>query len=726
MTQWIFRRYQCKCDSASSTIDVDEIAEPESPRRSPVKKSSKVSEQEEDFSGLELPFPVERYKPLRHIARSSLSVVYKCFDRQLGRLVAIKALSFPDSAMLVRFQQEARATGLLKHPNIVEVLDFGIGTGGAAYMVLEFVEATNLEDLLHSQGSFDEEETTSVIAGVCRALDFAHKKGIFHRDLKPQNILINNKKQPKLIDFGLALSLGSDFNAMDTRGLSLVGTPSYMSPDQFLGLPYDARSEIYSLGCVLFACLTGSPPYSGDNALDLANNHARAPIPTLHEACPDRQFSKRMEETVHRCLEKNPELRYASIAELARDLQIDLHEGIDPSSEFHSDDSTSHSDYADADQLDSDNAISVSQGILSNNAVTAGVAATLLIVVFAGTISFALFSGQRNSIPAKEQRTPKTQEERTNILSMAHHLATKTGDQKIANFDQTMDSQVERYLVGDKSSSEYIALFREATKLQTRKNATIAELYKALGDYEEAIRLRTKHGPVKAPDQIMAQALVGIFGINLRLSQLEQLDKYEKDIIKYVPDNSNEAGTAHLHFRRTAVLYKKSQQLEKALHWFQSALAVWNKSHKKDGLQDETLELGIGSTYLTLEQYENARVWLERTRAHLEKLPPHKQYTIPTLIRLGVVYQYLKDFKKSNLRFQQAEKVAIKQNDAISAIYMGQLYYGWAGTLRMQGRLAEAENKAAKALEVERDVKSKQVISTLLGNIRKERQQKHR
>lgn len=145
---------------------------------------------EEDFAAADLPFSIERYKPLRYISKSSASVVYKCFDRHLNRLVAIKSLSFPNSAELINFQKEAQTTARLNHPNIVEVLDFGISSGGGIYMVMEFVQATTLQELLQTRGSLSEEETLTTIAGILRALEFAHAKGIYHRDLKPQNILI--------------------------------------------------------------------------------------------------------------------------------------------------------------------------------------------------------------------------------------------------------------------------------------------------------------------------------------------------------------------------------------------------------------------------------------------------------------------------------------------------------------------------------------------------------
>lgn len=319
ITQWMFRQYQCKCgpetDNTTSENIVNTLVS---------NNSTGEPDEEESFDTSTLPFPHERYKPLRYVARNAASVVYKCFDRRLVRTVAIKTLLFANSDQLVRFQQEARATALLKHLNIIEVLDFGVNNG-SAYMVMEFVDAVDLEDWIQANGALTEPAAMEMMTGVCRALDYAHSKGIYHRDLKPQNILISKQnREPKLIDFGLALVINPNQDITKTQGLSLSGTPSYMSPDQFSGRSYDARSEIYSLGCVLFACLTGRPPFHGDTALAIARKHSEVPAPPLREANPDRDYSENVEQVIRRCLEKNPSDRYSSILELANDLQIDI------------------------------------------------------------------------------------------------------------------------------------------------------------------------------------------------------------------------------------------------------------------------------------------------------------------------------------------------------------------------------------------------------------------
>ncbi len=314
----MFRQYQCKC--GPETVN----ATSENRQRVISKNEVEEPDADESINLSTLPFPHERYKPLRCIATSAASVVYKCFDRQLVRTVAIKTLLFANPEQLVRFQQEAKATALLKHTNIVEVLDFGVNEG-SAYMVLEFADAVNLDDWIQADRALSEPATLTIMTGICRALDYAHSKGIYHRDLKPQNILISKQNgEPKLIDFGLVLFTEQNKDVIKTQGLSLSGTPLYMSPDQFLGRPYDARSEIYSLGCVLFTCLTGSPPFHGENALAIARQHAEVPAPSLKAVRPDQDYTENLEQVIRRCLEKNPSDRYSSIAQLANDLQINI------------------------------------------------------------------------------------------------------------------------------------------------------------------------------------------------------------------------------------------------------------------------------------------------------------------------------------------------------------------------------------------------------------------
>lgn len=704
MTQWIFRRFQCKCNPIAVSAQTSASKE----RLSHSSQKSEPQSQEK-FDVAEVPFPTERYKPLSYIARSALSIVYKCFDRQLGRLVAIKTLSLSDSATLIQFQQEARATGLLKHPHIVEVLDFGISSGGSAYMVLEFVEATNLEERIQTGGPFSEEDALTLIAGVCLALDFAHKKGVYHRDLKPQNILLGNDGQPKLIDFGLALMLSPERNMSDTHGLSLAGTPSYMSPDQFNGRPYDTRSEIYSLGCVLFSCLTGRPPFQGTDALEIANQHATVEAPTLKEVFPNGTFSKTIEHVIHRCLEKDPDLRYATVSELARELQLELVEN--------------HTE----ERTESERSISQNSTEISSNQITTEIQNPQNFLtknwkmLFLASIVLCLAAGSLTIYRKKE--TLEKVSPPPPRLAYDHTIALRSNDPAVSAFEQEMDHSFERYLSGDKKNTPYASLFGQGDNLRIPANASKADLILALDEYQKCIDLRKKSGTLQAPDEVMTQALISKYDCYLRLGQLDKLADLENEIINYASESSKLTEMGVTYFRQAASASGKQKNQLEAIRHLKSALILFEKIHNDDGTKNPGLELRIGTCYQTLDDWQNCKIWLERSLAHQEKLPVEREMLLPTLIRLGVALEKLQDYKTSNLRFRAAEKLALKKVDKVSLTYLGQLYYKWAITMRELGRLQEAENKLGKGLRFEKDERSRAALQYCLDRVRQEQRQ---
>lgn len=710
MTQWIFRRYQCKCPDGSMVQNENSQSEPVSS----ISTSDGEPSAEEDFGATELPFNIQRYKPLKFIARSTNSVVYKCFDRQLQRTVAIKTLTFVDSAALISFQQEARATGHLKHPNIVEVLDFGIGDGAAAYMILEYVDAINLDDWINNNGPFNETDAIEVFAAVCRALDFAHRKGIFHRDLKPQNILIRSTGEVKLIDFGLALVVNPEKNISDTKGLSLAGTPSYMSPDQFLGRPYDVRSEIYSLGCVLFVCLTGRPPFYGETALEIAGEHAHAPVPTLAETNPDKQFSNRLQHAISRCLEKDPDLRYSSISALATDLKVELHQ------QEQTDTKMSGSIFISNDGMQPildhprKTIFQRSKSVIAKNALPIFISVFAIAVLTAGA-AVLIFSREQ-----KTEQFPELQSSMFNMPTEQDPIIRQNNARGISTLENKVDVQLDRYF-GKKDDSA--SLLSEADQSRSGENPSTDNLYLALENYNEAIRRRSKDGPPKPPDAIITRALIGIYLVNLKLRQYAKLADLETKILKYCPENSDIAAIAHTEFENAAVIYSKRKKTDESLRCMFASLAAWKKLHAKDGLPETGLEINIGSTLLDIGDWQNAKQWLEIALAHVESSPsPNQEWRVACLIRLGAAYQRLGDYKTANQRLRTAEKLIQKASDKIKAMYIGQLYYRWAIVLQSEGKLDEAEGKLRKGINAERDGRSRLAMESFLGTLRKQQQ----
>ncbi len=307
LTQWIFRADLCICGSPHMANQKDKVQPP---------ASNGSTELHEELTMQAGCFPVERYSPLRSIGMGASGTVYLCRDRLLKKRVAVKVLNNLSSDQLVAFQREARATSQIDHPNIVKVLDFGVSDGKIPYMVLEYIDGLSLKQILDEERSLDLEEAVPIFEQICDALSYSHKRKLFHRDLKPTNILVTGWNTAsisvKVIDFGV----GTTKQEKTEQGKSVAGSPPYMPPDQALGLSFDERSEIYSMGCVMFETLTGRPPFNGDSALQLISLHAHETPPTLSEAHGTTVFPEAVENVIATCLSKSPDARYQTMTDL--------------------------------------------------------------------------------------------------------------------------------------------------------------------------------------------------------------------------------------------------------------------------------------------------------------------------------------------------------------------------------------------------------------------------
>ncbi|MSO41330.1 MAG: serine/threonine protein kinase [Solirubrobacterales bacterium] len=263
----------------------------------------------------------DRYRLESKLGSGGMSTVYLAIDETLDRPVAIKVLhrEMSDEAdQLARFRQEARSAARLSHPNLVGVIDAG-DDQGRPYIVFEYVDGETLKQRLSREGPLPIDEAVAYAIEVGRGLVAAHKRKLVHRDVKPQNVLIDSDGSAKITDFGIARSL-------ETKGMTVtgrvLGTTDYVSPEQAMGEEVDARSDVYSLGIVLYEMLTGDVPYEAETQVAVAMKHVNDPMPDVFELRPD--CSAAVAAVVDRATAKDQEYRYRSVGEMVSDLEATL------------------------------------------------------------------------------------------------------------------------------------------------------------------------------------------------------------------------------------------------------------------------------------------------------------------------------------------------------------------------------------------------------------------
>ena len=272
-----------------------------------------------------------RYQLTRIVASGGMATIYAALDLRLDRQVAVKVMHphlAQDEQFVSRFIREAKAAASLSHPNIVAVLDQGWNQGGTpcVFIVMELIEGSTLRDYLHEQGALPVERALQLVTPVASALAAAHRLGIVHRDIKPENILVSKEGRIKIADFGLARGalLGS---TMTAESSVILGSVSYLSPEQVQRGVSDARSDVYSLGIVLFELLTGQKPYQGEDPVQIAIRHVNDRVPAPSTLNPN--ISPEVDELVLKATDINPDKRPKDAGEL-QELLRTLSEKLDP------------------------------------------------------------------------------------------------------------------------------------------------------------------------------------------------------------------------------------------------------------------------------------------------------------------------------------------------------------------------------------------------------------
>ncbi|WP_067071559.1 Stk1 family PASTA domain-containing Ser/Thr kinase [Carbonactinospora thermoautotrophica] len=266
----------------------------------------------------------DRYELGALLGRGGMAEVHLGRDTRLGRTVAVKTLRADlarDPTFQARFRREAQSAASLNHPAIVAVYDTGedkIDGNAVPYIVMEYVDGSTLRELLNSGHKLLPERALEITAGILQALSYSHRHGIVHRDIKPANVMLTNSGQVKVMDFGIARAM-ADSAATMTQTAAVIGTAQYLSPEQAKGEPVDARSDLYSTGCLLYELLTGRPPFIGDSPVSIAYQHVREdPVPP---STFNPEVTPEIDAIVLKSLAKNPDNRYQSADEMRADIE---------------------------------------------------------------------------------------------------------------------------------------------------------------------------------------------------------------------------------------------------------------------------------------------------------------------------------------------------------------------------------------------------------------------
>jgi len=316
LTGWLFQESVCQCGLTDRVTNGKQLA------------------QKEEFGGdvSDLPFLGDAYTVQERIGKGGMGCVYRAVRTADNRSCAIKVMHDvlkDDEQAVLRFEQEASAVINLSHENLVKAFAWSTSPSGIPFLVMEFVEGDSLEQFLKKNTYIEAHEAIEIFLQVCTALTQAHQNRIIHRDVKPGNIILtvneSGSKTVKIVDFGIAKVRSlSDRGTRDlTQTGEVFGSPHYMSPEQCLGFELDSRSDIYSLGCVMYECLSGRPPFAGHNPVQLIAKHLSAELPPLRicESTMSTNSNKKLEEIIQRCLEKEPADRYFSVEILANELR---------------------------------------------------------------------------------------------------------------------------------------------------------------------------------------------------------------------------------------------------------------------------------------------------------------------------------------------------------------------------------------------------------------------
>lgn len=621
----------------------------------------------------------EKYLIEKQVGEGGMGVVYKATNTLLDRTSALKVLPVDafSAKEVVRFQNEARLLSRLKHANIAQVYDFGIGEGNRPYIEMEFLEGDTLQDAVDRNGPLPFDLFFEVFIQIAKGLSHAHEKGIIHRDVKTSNIMLSKDEDGSLravlLDFGVAQTSSDDGADRLTKPGAMIGSPFYMSPEQIFGGSATAASDIYSLCCVMVFALTGEPPFPGETVLETFAMHRDTEYP-VEELRTVLGMPEKLCHVIATGLSKSPEDRQSSSDNLSEKL-IELSTKLD-------DTESGVSRVNSSEKVDG-------SGLQKRRKLLIGsVVAALLLGLSAVSISYII---------------PKltdyfNQKSQTPHVSSDHNLERPSDISDDSPLVKAIEGKINRIpdLVDPEDSKDKVDV---SMADHARKEGDITYLQTALDTYKTVLGRRQKKS-IKPPDKLTTRCLQGIYEINLSLGRYDELATLEQDILKYCPEGVLVV-TCFDSFEKAAKFFAERDQRKEAERCHQSAIQILNKMTKSDSLESASQKVSVGASYLTYKNHPKAKLWLNRARAHLSKVAPKSSELFFVDIHLAHLYGELKDFKKAEQFYREAEKIWLEVGSQISPEYAGILYSGWTASLIYLGRNEDAERTVLTGLRCE-------------------------
>jgi serine/threonine protein kinase len=628
-----------------------------------------------------------RYRILAPLGKGSMSVVYKGVYEPLEQIVAIKMLKthlVADETQAKRFQHEIKAAGALIHPNIVGILDFGVTEEGVPYLIMEYLEGKNLAALIRQQERLSVPTAIHIFSQVADALAFAHEHGIVHRDVKPSNIVImggeDDEKNVKLVDFGIAkvkhaASAAGDNPAL-TRAGEVLGTPLYMSPEQCQGKELDGRSDIYSLGCVMYASLTGQPPIVGDHPMDTIKKQVTMVPPPMEKVRPDLFFPEKLTAVVNKALIKDPRLRYQYMAQLKEDL--DASERSDTGA----------------------NPSGVSTAIVPSGAKASSsqpfnlffICGAVAVAAVLGTVGWVLFHKEPNQVAAVAHILPGGDESAWKKLSSDAQDAYTAGRyEQAGELCQSEVTEARRFKQPD---ARLAASLNTLASVQYQQDKLDAAEQSA----QEALSIQQK---ISSADPAFAEIISNLSRIRCAMGKFDSAQALAQQTLKMTTGNTVVSTAALSQSLQTlADIECAGGNYESARQYLERARSITGKASGEENADYAKILNDLGIVLEREKKYKPAESLFNTALGTRQKVLGLEHPAVAdTQCALGTLYFNMHNDAAAENDFNSALKIRQQVfgpgSSRVAEVYscLGILYSG-------QGKLPEAEECFRKAFEI--------------------------